>query len=891
MSVNDVYLNFPSYIYVSKNFINCDSINTKKVKKLKNVLVVIECVYNTQNGKIDSCRNNNYDVYSEKEILKNVWNILMEHNMDEILNILDINPFKYSHNLAKVISDYIEMNNTEGTKFNRFTSILNELELYFSNRNKKYIVVSLQEAETLRYYIHRKYTAERISDATRGNTNRSDDNLEGEYRRGGKSMVNENLIDIFDQGKKQNGDTSHVDLLKTEIEGCIKDEIEKEEELNDGWGLNNQFSSFALDGADIPWDDSTTWVKEPEVDLFFDEMSKKKENYVADVGSNELLEVYEGEKTNKGEEVNELEAFSNVHINLYNYYFWFTPIEITDRNNIRKYMSRQTQIVYSVCKFFNSDGKFIDGHVNLLLQYLNFNPPKHRFSYFNELYMLRRIVKDKINKVYKNVEKNVHVKKSKIELEIVEKKLFEGNGDIYSFKIMQEMVRQSLKRKQLTIQDIFDHELNYICSKDDIRLLFDFLNIHDKNLVHILFDILGSHISLQELSFTLNPTHNVKKLRFQNYAHSGETKHIYTDNFLKEIDKCLKNFKFTLTDHTYFKLIWSGKICNHRILQKATVPGETSVEIASSKDITEGKGIMNILNTEKRVYPYIDDNSMTAHHKVEKDTYKWSPTNDLLNGIFGHTKSTKGEFQNMGNENVRLNTFASEHFYIYEAENTDPKDRGMMSKNKHKILFGHYASNKAIDNIFPILEMTDISINSMYTSTSAQDILNLLFPHPKKYLLLWHEDYSTKKADECLHIWKPVLSSSHFVNTTFLGFIATIGPQQPPLNRIRAFPKSIIKSIPSKKCTTFYADNSFSIDNSGALNTLSVHFFNGLDVNTYEEFLFRNFSLSIIAKMKKIKSVNEDIFNLWGDEQTQVEEEEDDDDGPTSEWEVIPQGF
>ncbi|OTN67685.1 Uncharacterized protein PKNOH_S05393500 [Plasmodium knowlesi] len=950
LPVNDIYLNFPSYVYVSKNFTNLDSINTKKGKKIMNVLVVIECVHNAEEQvtHLNQQKHNNYDEYAEKEALENIWNILKEDNIQEILNILDINPFKYSYDLAKIMTDHVKQNEFDGNRFASFVSLLNRMELYFSNKNKKYIIVSLQEAETLRYYMHKKFNRQKVAMALSGRFSYLTKTDSFYLLSKGDPKKNANLV--LESGANNAQVEEKGPDLNHKIENLMEEEMFQENLISDGWGLNNNLSSIALEEKDEGGD----------MDHFFMEEIKKKEveknKNVSDTNNweitvwgadkeeenVEMLSIYEKEKM-EIDPVKEENFFSDVHINLYNYHFWFTPIEITDRNNLRKYISRQIQIVYSVCKFFNSDRKFIDAHVNLLLQYLNFNAPKHRFSYFNDLYLQRRIMKDSLTKSnLKMPEKKSLLIKKNIELEMVEKKLFEGNGDIYAFKIMQQTVRQSLKKKQLTLQEIFDKDdLDYICSKQDIRILFDFLNIRDSNYVNVLFDILGSTISLHELCFTLNPVENMKKTEFQKDLYIEDKKR-YAEEFFSEAEKYLKNFRFSLTEHTYFKVIWSGRISSQRIVQES-LEGREGGTFGVEKKAPFGQEVSEYALGASLGGVSLGGASLGvgANRNAppsERDPIHKSPSNDLLSDIFGFNRSQRNDEAAIYAEQINHPVKNSEQFYIYEAENIDPKDRGMMSKNKHKIIFGHYASSKPADNNFPILEMTDISINSMYTSASAQEILNLLFPYPKKYLLLWHEDYSIKSVDECLHIWKPVLSSTHMSGTTFLGFVATVGPHQPPLNKIRALPKSLVKVVQNKKFATFYSDNSFSIDNSGLLNSLNVHFFSkyhipnhssysnsahsnsavqcsalplslfhdrsshfllstfaaphtsplldGLDFKNYEEFLFRNFSLNIVAKVKKIKSVNEDIFNLWGEEKQQ---EQEDDEETSPEWEIIPQ--
>lgn len=696
-----------------------------------------------------------------------------------------------------------------------------------------------------------------------------------------KNNENDPLFDIFkDTSKIGMNNNMDVNKLTVELEGCIKDEIAQENNmLSQGWGLDN-LGSISLND-DIEMMDLGKESIQPNLrgesltgfmdDFFLNDnnvenskktnslIDKRKEEEINNTVKNNnnnnkyeksmsnldlLVDTYEKEKTCVI--FDEINPFKDVSVNLYNYHFWFTPIEITDENNLRKYLSRQIQIVYSVCKFFNSDRKFIDAHVNLLLQYLNFNSPKYRLNYFNELYLLRRIMKDNLNKSYKNLGKNIIIPKQ-IELEIVEKKLFESNGDIYMFKIMQQTVRQILKKKQLTLQEIFDKDLDYICNVQDIKILFNFLNIHDKKLVNVLFDILGTNISLHELCYSLNPIEHIKKSDCHKDIPNDDTKMYTNNNFMKEIDKYLKNLRFSLTDHTYFKVIWSGNISNQRIIQ----------------------------NSNSKVSKPMSN---------ETDSFKYSHSESPNNLYAMNTISNKNSLQNISSKEDIIKKY--DEFYIYEAENTEPKDRGMMSKNKQKIILGHYASNKPVDNTFAILEVTDISINSMYTSAYAQDILNLLFPFPKKYILLWHEDYSLKNVDECLHIWKPILSSSHFSNTTFLGFIATMGPEQPALNKIRAIPKSLVKNVKKQLYTTFYEDNNIVINNSGFLNSLNFQFSSGFDLQNYEELIFPNFSLNIVEKIKKIKYANDDIFNLWeNDKQVQ------DDDESSSEWEVIPQCF
>ncbi|ETW34267.1 hypothetical protein PFTANZ_05044 [Plasmodium falciparum Tanzania (2000708)] len=961
--------------------------------------------------------NNNYDVYGERDILKNIWNILNESdNIEEMLNILDINAFKYSYDLSNVIRNYLDKNrNVNNNSFINFTNILNELELYFCNGNKKYIIVSLQEAETLRYHVHKRSNIQKIYEAFFRSTvhvnNKEQikcmyndkeedqnvdqyvdqnvdqyvdqyvdqknhehfktsklcvqDNINNNY----KEKENMNIFDIIEE--KNNNKKNHisnnnvvdVDIgknISNDIDTYIKDNMNDDNLLNDPWGLQENIPNINLIGdksndsidnffsGNMDKINNKNIVEHNNIDKIDNKIEKKENTY-----NKNILDIMNIKDCGQ----NMLIACNNININIYNYNFWFTPIEISDKNNLRKYLSRQIQIVYSVCKFFNSDRKFIDAHVNLLLQYLNFNPPKHRFNYFNELYLIRRLMKENQNSGLKNIEKNFYAPK-KLQLEILEKKLFEGNGDIYAFKVIQERVRQSLKGKNLTLQKIFEKDLNYICTMEDIRIVFDYLNIRDKNCINILFDVLGRNITLHELCLFLNPVENRRDKKYNrleknkrmngnmlqndmNYINNNilQTQNIgiqnkgnnnnnnnnnYIDhqhnNLIRDIEKHLKNFRFSLTEHTHMKLVWSGKIAHQRIQHDMTHENNKNEMCSmnninpSSYNFAKNESHHNNMNNNKNSF---SNNNNNNNNNNQYDYVKKSSTNDLISDIFytfQNKTHNRDEINLLSNTNQQNNinkmSYNEDMFYIYEAENVDPKDRGIMSKNKHKIVCGHYASNKMYDinnnnnninnncsnniynsiNAFPIIEMTDITINSMYTSTSGNDMLNLLFPYPKKYLLLWHEDYSLKNVNECLHIWKPILSSSaHFSNNIFVGHVATVGPQSPPLNKIRAIPKVLVKNVQSKKYSTFFADNSFAIDNSGVFRTLNIHFFNGLEFKNYEEFSFRNFSLSIISKMKKIKSVNEDIFNLWGDENNEIEQDEDDE--SSSEWEIIAQPF
>eukprot|EP00923_Selenidium_pygospionis_P045850 GHVN01079156.1.p1 GENE.GHVN01079156.1~~GHVN01079156.1.p1 ORF type:complete len:2019 (-),score=487.26 GHVN01079156.1:1940-7510(-) len=183
---------------------------------------------------------------------------------------------------------------------------------------------------------------------------------------------------------------------------------------------------------------------------------------------------------------------------------------------------------------------------------------------------------------------------------------------------------------------------------------------------------------------------------------------------------------------------------------------------------------------------------LVAHSPLKK---VWQGTIPLVDPVEAHTLP------------AALVASAGQTLSIWRPDHLDGRQRGVMKKNRERVCLGHFVTFGPTDKPFQVseatgamvLEVSDPDASPLVESLPLRELVEALCPHPSRYKLVW-QDTSRLLSNEStgfLCLWSPVPPTHDFVAMGLVTSVCTgrtVG--QPALTAVRCIPRKWTHPIP-----------------------------------------------------------------------------------------------